>query len=197
MHIRVNICSCGDDGLNDKLWGSTYRNLQTLMSSMNMTIPSVVKLLEFFTKLDKIKNALDSTENVPDTTVNLISPDDLILEPSEVSTWLLCEHGIFTKNVLLRLYPGKWVGKVTHKEVYKDNEINIEKFLDLLVATKNPVIINSNDYSYIIIDIIKSKYTASLQIGDPLASGKIKRKKWVSAHTFLARNNSWMCLFIE
>lgn len=196
MHIRVNICSCGDDGLNDKQWGSTYRNLQTLMSSMNKEIPSVVKILEFFTKLDTIKNAL--VNDLP-LSSNFISPDDLILEPSEVSTWLLCEHGIFTKNILLRLYPGKWVGKVTHKEVYQSpgSEINLEKFLDLLVATKYPVIINSNEYSYIIIDIIKSKYTASLQIGDPLSSGRVKRKKWVSAHTFLARNNSWMCLFIE
>lgn len=178
MHIRASVMSCGDDGVADIPWGASFRNMQTMivaLSDKNTPRPCVVKMLEFFTTHDK-KETID---------------------PPEISTYLLCEYGLFTKNVLLCMYNGKWISDRTCKDMYSQQQsTNFKEFLNMLVETKYPVIIHSNKKSYIILDIIKSKYTASLQIGDPLIKDH-KRKYWVSAHKFLISSPYWMSLFIE
>lgn len=178
MHIRANVMSCGDHGIADVPWGAAFRNTQTMivaLSDKNTPKPCVVKMHEFFTTHDK-KETID---------------------PPEISTYLLCEYGLFTKNILLHMYNGKWISDRTCKDMYNKHSItHFMDFLSMLVETKYPVIVHSNKKSYIILDIIKSKYTASLQIGDPLIRNE-KRKYWVSAHNFLKSSPYWMCLFIE
>ena len=180
MHIRADIFSCCDDKNDLKAeWTSSFRNIQTLLVAItNLPKPSIKKLASFYSSNDSIyKNET--------------------IEPSEISTLLLCEYGIFTKNSLLVMYPGSWVGDRTCKDMYSDSTFNYMQFLSMLAETRYPVIIHSGGKSYIIIDIIKSKYTASLLIGDPLVKCKTKRKFWVSANDFLTVNNAWMCLFID
>ena len=188
---RIHICES-----DDIAWGTTHRNLQTLLECLNRQVPTIQELVDFF--IDPLSGQRGEGE---------------LLEPHDIGIWLLCIHGITSTCVLLTLDtcvtapPTARISKRTTLDTYityPNENMDYDTFMDKMSKTYAPVIINNGEQSYIILEMIynnknKSGAGASLRIGDPLTPHNTNIP-WVSAKRFLynkGQTSKWMCIFID
>lgn len=189
MHILLtgSQFTCGLGGLNDAQWGASYRCVQMICSHMKKKIPSVIELLQFFTVIESIA---EGKLKIPPS-----------IDPPEMSTYLLCQHGIFTKPMLFIGAKGateQWPFSRTSREIYShaDSIVDFDKFLMKLVKSRHPVVLTASCRTVVVYDIMKSKFNSSILIFDPASPGS-RPKRWVSASAFLGSSSHWQALFVD
>lgn len=205
LHYRKrarHIHLCGDSNIDDIPWGTTHRNIQTLMTCLNRQVPTIQELVDFF--MPPHEGSLEASSRGQEA-----------LEPHDIGVWLLCIHGITSKCVLLSparapaaavttpRNPSKRTTRQTYT-TYPNEELGFDIFMERVSNSSCPVIIHNGEQSYIILEMIynnKNKNNASLRIGDALNSScENTNIPWVSAKRFLSEKSetqSWMCIFID
>lgn len=122
---------------NDKGWGCVYRNCQTLLSMLKMTVPSMTELYKYMSN-------------------NKYTDFNKWIEPQHIKEYLMDEYKMDSKLVLfnyefLKKYDKKDYVKINDKTVFVEK---IKSSLD----NKKPVLIDNGTYSYLIFKYVNDDF---------------------------------------
>ena len=189
---------CCDD-VDDSSWGCVWRNLQTIIDSLKLTVPTMKELAVFFDKEKYFKKITSGNKDIALTT--------LWLEPYQAGKYLQHIHDINVAHFLwikndsslsnimtspLEIYlsnPEDCIYNPSREKEFKNIIINYLK------KYKYPILIDNGTFSYLISGYVTADNNISLIRIDPHQKELKKTISLIDFNNFF-NSDLWMIMLV-